>query len=172
MAQQLGQEFPRLRNFATLSPVPGFRAWLNTIDKDLSGIEGGRAIADALSRLDEKDWSKNPNLAQRLQNTLVPLCAYYLIRARQNGDALDPVARFHLGNGASLERINWLADASRRGLQQSAGLMVNYLYRLDDVEENHEIYVKEQRVAASRQVSKLARECPLYAHTAKKTAET
>jgi malonyl-CoA decarboxylase len=171
VAQQLGQEFPRLKNFATLSPVPGFRAWLGTIGKELAEVEGGRAVSGALSRLEEKDWYENEQLAQRLQGALVPLCAYYLIHARHNGDALDPVARFHLGNGASLERVNWLADTSKRGMQQSAGLMVNYLYRLEDVEENHEIYVKEQRVAASRQVSKLARDCPLYARAAKKTEE-
>jgi malonyl-CoA decarboxylase len=172
VAQQLGQEFPRLRSFATLSPVPGFRAWLGTIGKELAAVEGGRALADIIGRIDDKDWRRNEPLAQRLEAALVPLCAYYLIHARHNGDALDPVARFHLGNGASLERINWLADTSRRGMQQSAGLMVNYLYRLEDVEENHEIYVKEQRVAASRQVMKLARECPLYANAVKKTEQT
>jgi malonyl-CoA decarboxylase len=172
VAQQLGHEFRRLRNFATLSPVPGFRAWLGTIGKELAAVEGGRALSQTLDHIDDKDWRKNEPLAQRLEAALVPLCAYYLIHARHNGDALDPVARFHLGNGASLERINWLADTSRRGLQQSAGLMVNYLYRLEDVEENHEIYVKEQRVAASRQVSKLARECPLFANAAKKTEQT
>jgi malonyl-CoA decarboxylase len=171
VAQQLGLEFPRLRSFATLSPVPGFRAWLGTIGKELAAAEGGRAIADTIGRIDDKDWRKNEQFAQRLEAALVPLCAYYLIHARHNNDALDPVARFHLGNGASLERINWLADTSRRGMQQSAGLMVNYLYRLEDVEENHEIYVKEQRVAASRQVMKLARECPLFAHAAKKTEQ-
>jgi len=170
VAQRLGQEFPRLKNFATLSPVPGFRAWLGTIGKG-SGLEGGRAISDALRGLEEPNWHKNERLAQQMQNALVPLCAYYLIHARHDGEALDPVARFHLGNGASLERINWLADTSKRGLQQSAGLMVNYLYRLKDVEENHEIYVKEHRVAASRQVSKLARECPFSEQEAKKKAE-
>jgi len=172
VAQQLGQEFPRLRNFATLSPVPGFRAWLGTIGKELAAVEGGRALAETIDRIDDKDWRKNEPLAQRLEAALVPLCAYYLIHARHNGDALDPVARFHLGNGASLERINWLADTSRRGMQHSAGLMVNYLYRLEEVEENHEIYVKEQRVAASRQVTKLARDCPLYAKAVKKTEQT
>lgn len=171
VAQQLGQEFPRLKNFATLSPVPGFRAWLGTVSKELGALEGGRELSNALSRLEEANWYKNERLAPQMESALVPLCAYYLIHARHNGDALDPVARFHLGNGASLERINWLADASKRGMQHSAGLMVNYLYRLEDVEENHEIYVKEHRVAASRQVSKLARDCPLYARGVKKTAE-
>lgn len=171
VAEQLGREFPRLKNFATLSPVPGFRTWLGTIGSDLGVMEGGRALSNVLNRLDEPNWHKEGQLAQQMQNALVPLCAYYLIHAKHEGEALDPVARFHLGNGASLERINWLADPSKRGIHQSAGLMVNYLYRLDDVEENHEIYVKEHRVAASRQVSKLARECPLFEHTAKKKAE-
>ena len=171
VAQRLGREFPRLKNFATLSPVPGFRTWLGTIGEVLGEMAGGRAITDVLNRLDEPNWHKNEQLAQQLRNTVVPLCAYYLLHAKHDGEALDSVARFHLGNGASLERINWLADVSKRGLQQSAGLMVNYLYRLEDVEENHEIYVKEHRVAASRQVTKLARECPLFEHAAKKKAE-
>ncbi len=171
VAEQLGREFPRLKNFTTLSPVPGFRNWLGTIGDDLGGLDGGRAISDALSRLEDPNWHKTPPLAQQLQTVLVPLCAYYLIHGRQDGEALDPVARFHLGNGALLERVNWLADTSKRGIQHSAGLMVNYLYRLEEVEENHEIYVKEHRVAASRQVSKLARECPLFAQAAKKRAE-
>jgi malonyl-CoA decarboxylase len=69
----------------------------------------------------------------------MPLAAYYFLYGKQNGEARDPVARFHLGNGARLHRLNWLADSSKRGLQQSAGMMVNYLYRLDKVEHNHEV---------------------------------
>ena len=89
------------------------------------------------------------------------LCAYYLLNAKQGTEPADPVARFHLGNGAQLERINWLADVSTRGLQRGAGLMVNYLYDLGDVEANRESYVSGHRVVASRQLKRLARDCPL-----------
>jgi malonyl-CoA decarboxylase len=89
------------------------------------------------------------------------LCAYYLLEATNDGEPADAVARFHLGNGARLERLNWLADLSRQGMQRSAGLMVNYVYDLSDVEKNHEAYVKDRRIAASHELRALARDCPL-----------
>ena len=76
------------------------------------------------------------------------------MRERVNNLALDPVARFHLGNGASLHAIHWAADLSDNGLQQSAGLMVNYLYDLDNIEENHDAYFDQGEVAISRAVGK------------------
>jgi len=174
VAQQLGQEFPRLRNFATLSPLPGFRSWLRGVldQGGLAAAPDGRELTEALGNLERTGWFEDAGLAERLQAALVPLCAYYLLHARKNGEARDPVARFHLGNGARLERINWLADRSKRGMDQSAGLMVNYVYRLDEVEENHEVYVKEHRVVASHQLRKLARECPLFSPAEEKRAET
>jgi len=90
--------------------------------------------------------------------TLERLAAHYLTREWSASQALDPVARFHLGNGARLERLNWMADASERGLAQSFGLMVNYVYDLGDVERNHEDYVKRHQVACAAAVEKLARE--------------
>ena len=91
------------------------------------------------------------------------LCAYYLLWVKQGSGARATRWRAStLGNGAQLERINWLADISPQGLQRCAGIMVNYLYRLGDVEDNHESYVREHRVVASRQLSKLARDCPLF----------
>jgi len=161
VAQELGREFPKIRTFATLSPVPGFRAWLAAALEEPAATAAGRAAAEALKRLDEPDWFKQASVAGRMQEHLMPLCAYYLIHAKSNGEPVDGVARFHLGNGARLERLNWLADTSEHGLQSAAGLMVNYLYRLDDVENNHEIYVKQHRVVASPNLKKLARECPL-----------
>ena len=98
-----------------------------------------------------------------MRELLTGLCAYYLVRAKQGDGPLDPVARFHLGNGAALERIDWLGDASERGLSISAGLMVNYVYRLKDVERNHERFVKEHLVIASHDIERLARGCLLAA---------
>ena len=86
------------------------------------------------------------------------LCANYLLRAKHYRDPADAVARFHLGNGARMERLNWLADKSKAGMARSAGMMVNYVYRLKDVERNHEAYAKEHIVVASPTLSLLARE--------------
>ena len=87
---------------------------------------------------------------------LEPLAAYYFLKARTpKGRLIDSVARFHLGNGARLERINWLGDTSEKGLSESAGIMVNYLYHLDDIEKNHEAYANDDEVVASGAVKKL-----------------
>lgn len=160
VAQELGQEFPRITHFATLSPVPGFGAWLASIKDLLGSTPGGRAMTESLKWLEDDNWFKR-KYGARLQPDLMSLCAYYLLWVKQGSEPADSVARFHLGNGAQLERINWLADISKHGLKRSAGLMVNYLYRLSDVEDNHELYVREHRVVASRQLTKLARDCPL-----------
>jgi malonyl-CoA decarboxylase len=127
----------------------------------LKDLPGGAAQLDALARIENLDWHKDEANAERVRKVLIPYAAYYLAHAKQDREAADPVARFHLGNGARLERLNWLADPSRRGMQQSAGLMVNYLYRLDEVESNHETYVREQKVAMSRDIRRFALECPL-----------
>jgi malonyl-CoA decarboxylase len=161
VAQRLGQEFPKIKTFSTLSPIPGFRSWLRALGPELKDLPGGAAQLDALARIENLDWHKDEANAERVRKVLIPYAAYYLAHAKQDREAADPVARFHLGNGARLERLNWLADPSRRGMQQSAGLMVNYLYRLDEVESNHETYVREQKVAMSRDIRRFALECPL-----------
>jgi malonyl-CoA decarboxylase len=164
VAQRLGQEFPRIKTFATLSPIPGFRAWLKTVSQQLDASPATTAQLNLLARIDTADWHHSPPDAERLRRAIMPFGAYYLACAKHEREAADPVARFHLGNGARLERLNWLADTSKRGMQQSAGMMVNYLYRLEDVEQNHEMYVREQKVAASRELRRLAAECPLEHH--------
>jgi len=151
VAEDLRVQLPKLKTFATLSPVPGFAAWLAGLRK--------RGALD-LPGLDRPDWAE-ADVQEALAKQLPPLCAYYLLHARRGDEPLDPVARFHLGNGAVLERVNWLGDRSKGGLARSAGMMVNYVYRLEDVEKNHEAYVNEHRVSASRAVEKLARESAL-----------
>jgi malonyl-CoA decarboxylase len=161
VVHELGREFPRLKTFATLSPVPGFRAWL-------AGIARDHAVSvPDLARLDERDWFENPAVAERLRPPLMGLCAHYLTAVKKDDEPLDAVARFHLGNGARMEKLNWLADTSKPGMQRSAGIMVNYLYRLADVEKNHEAFVREHEVAASHELKKLARECALTAPAAR-----
>ena len=152
VAAELGREFPRLKTFATLSPVPGFRTWLS-----------GKAarypdLAEWLARIEAPGWQQDRQAAGELQRQLIRLCAHYLLYAKQGRDPLDPVARFHLGNGARLERLNWLGDTSDSGMRRSAGLMVNYVYRLDEVERNHEAYARDGRIVAARRFEVLARE--------------
>jgi malonyl-CoA decarboxylase len=109
-----------------------------------------------LAHLDEPDWFDNADLTSQLRSVLEPLAAYYFLKARTaKGRLIDSVARFHIGNGARLERIDWLGDLSPKGLRESAGIMVNYLYRLDDIEKNHEAYANQGEIAASSAVKKL-----------------
>jgi len=110
------------------------------------------ALAAVLRR---EDWSRDEVLAEALHPVLLRLAADYLLHARRGHRAADRVAHFHLSNGAQIERLNWLADTSGRGLAQSSGIMVNYRYSLSDIEKNHEAYSGEGQVAASSQVRKL-----------------
>ncbi|WP_213769490.1 malonyl-CoA decarboxylase [Bradyrhizobium sp. dw_78] len=152
VVEELQRELPKLDTFVTLSPVPGFMQWLKQAN-DLPVSDEGRAL---LEQLDRPDWHENADLSAQLRTVIEPLAAYYFLKARTpKGRLIDSVARFHLGNGARLERIDWLGDLSPKGLRESAGIMVNYLYRLEDIEKNHEAYVNQGEVAASSAVKKL-----------------
>jgi malonyl-CoA decarboxylase len=152
VVEELRRELPKLDNFVTLSPVPGFMPWLKQ-ETEVPLSEEDRAL---LAHLDEPKWFENKELAAQLRTVLEPLAAFYFLRARSaKGRVIDSVARFHLGNGARLERVNWLGDLSTKGMRESAGIMVNYLYRLDDIEENHEAYANTGEVVASNSVKKL-----------------
>ena len=93
-----------------------------------------------------------------MRDELIRSCAHYLLYAKRGKAPLDPVARFHLANGARLERLNWLGDISKNGLQQSAGLMVNYVYQARDMDRNHEAYAKDFRIIASHELERLAKQ--------------
>jgi malonyl-CoA decarboxylase len=148
----LRRELPKLEDFVTLSPVPGFMRWL----KQASGVPVTDEERALLEQLDRPDWFKDAELSTQMRSVVEPLAAYYFLRARTpKGRLIDSVARFHLGNGARLERIDWLGDLSPKGLRESAGIMVNYLYRLEDIEKNHEAYANQGAVAASSAVKKL-----------------
>jgi malonyl-CoA decarboxylase len=152
VVEELRRELPKLDTFVTLSPVPGLMSWLKD-GKDLPLTDEDRAL---LKHLDEPNWFDNAELAVQLRAVLEPLAAYYFLKARTaKGRLIDSVARFHLGNGARLERINWLGDLSPKGMRESGGVMVNYLYRLDDIEKNHEAYANDGEVVASSSVKKV-----------------
>ncbi len=149
-------ERPRLKNFATLSPIPGFRRWLEAaVGSGDLGLEAEEV--EALAPLARPGWHRYPEMADSLHEPLLRLCARYLLEAKRGREPLDRVARFHLGNGARVERLNWLADPSKKGLRQSAGIMANYAYLPSRIEKNHEAYVKEGRIAASAAVRALTR---------------
>src|SRR5205823_14872415 len=147
---------------------PGFRAWLEEqtragrgdllLPAERIAIEAmgeGASGRDLPALLDRQT---DPGIAAVLRDPLIRLCAWYLLREKtSSGRALDPVAHFHLSNGARVERLNWLGDVSDKGLQQSAGIMVNYLYRLADIEVNHEAYRGEGRVVAASAIRNLVR---------------
>ena len=162
VAEDLGREFPRLKTFATLSPIPGFRAWLHDSTQELAAAPGGSALVEELRAIEAPDWHTRPE-TRALEEPLLRLCAYYLLHAKRDGEPLDSVARFHLGNGARMERLNWLADSSRPGMARSAGIMVNYVYRLDDIEHNHEAYANRHEVVSAARLVVQANHCPLAA---------
>jgi malonyl-CoA decarboxylase len=167
----LARELPRLKVFATLSPIPGFRGWLamETQHPDVllpaeakalaAAVGNGAAEPNLAELLGRPQWHADPALSDAMRDPLLRLCARYLLLEKgRGGRAGDPVAHFHLTNGARIERLDWQGDLSEKGLQQSAGIMVNYLYRLDHIEANHEAYRGEGKVAASSAVRHLLRQ--------------
>ena len=153
VVEDLGQSFRRIRQFATLSPIPGFRAWLHS--------SGSLQNADPIVRtfvsnaIDSGSIGTTPVPAD-VSQALSRLCARYLVHAKDGKAPLDPVARFHLANGARLERLNWAGDISETGVRRSLGFTVNYVYRLADVERNHEAYANDCQVIASRWFQRMA----------------
>jgi malonyl-CoA decarboxylase len=165
VVETLSEEFPRLRHYATLSPIPGLRSWLEknierllemTPEKERAelgravGFEppGGPHLLQALERVETLD----PRSA--LRRWLLRCAAHYLGRELVQGKPLDPVARFHLGNGARVERLNWLGDPSPKGIRQSYGLMVNYLYDLRRL-DRHRTQLAEGKIAAAGSIDDL-----------------
>lgn len=151
VVEELKRELPALSRFVTLSPVPGFRAF---VERELANPDSrfitdqDRAIFSEIERSDSDaaEISAMRGASERL------LAAYFLVARTANGKIIDPVARFHLGNGARLERLNPLADFSEKGWRESYSAMVNYLYDLEQIEQNHEGFAINSLVAASAEV--------------------
>ena len=168
VVEELRRDLPGLKTFVTLSPVPGFRAWLTRSAEAGEGAIVKGLPAQFRAALSSEDPASAVNAilddaeqAESLREPLRALCAHYLVREKSRGTRpLDPVARFHLGNGARLERVHWNADPSANGRRQSFGLMVNYLYDLGEIEKNHEAFAATGLVAASSSVSRLLKAVP------------
>ncbi|MEZ5570121.1 MAG: malonyl-CoA decarboxylase [Halioglobus sp.] len=146
VVEELRKEMPELKTFVTLSPIPGFRKWLLTAP--LRGL-----VADEL--IERVREPVGQVVDAQVYNALLRLCAHYLLEEKSGRLPRDPVARFHLGNGAQMYRLNGAADMSVKGRQQSAGIMVNYLYDLRRIEENHDAYFDQGHIAASKQMVRM-----------------
>jgi malonyl-CoA decarboxylase len=158
VVEEVSREFPRMSTFVTLSPAPNFAEWLKRERAQEASLVLDDEDREALTALDNPDWWRVEDTCERVREPLLRAAAWYYLRAR-NGRGLpaDAVARFHLGNGARLERLDWLGDTSTRALAQSHGLMVNYLYDLDYIERNHEAYAQQHAVVAAGSVRRLLR---------------
>ncbi len=153
VVEEIRRELPRIETFVTLSPVPGLRPWVESSDDPTVETLAQKVRDVAL----DPDWPTKPESEAAMRKAIEPLAAHYFVRARRpDGRVVDPVARFHLGNGARLERINPAGDLSDKGLAESFGVMVNYQYDLAEIERNHEAFANQGVVAASSAVKKLA----------------
>ncbi len=158
VVEDLKRELPKLNQFVTLSPVPGLARWLASVMAKNADTEIPDEEKSAFAHLAQSGWMESPEAASELSKFLLPAAAFYLLKAKNDqGRPLDPVSRFHLGNGARLENVHFGGDLSDKGLHQSHGVMVNYLYKLDEIEHNHEAYASKGEVAASGSVRKLLR---------------
>ena len=158
VVEEVSREIPRISTFVTLSPAPNFAEWLKRERGNAASPALDEEDRAALNALDRANWWRQPDLVETIRAPLLRAAAWYYVRARNGrGLPVDAVARFHLGNGARLERLDWPADISDRALEQSHGLMVNYLYDLDYIEENHEAYAQQHAVVAAGAVTRLLR---------------
>jgi malonyl-CoA decarboxylase len=165
VVDDLARDLPNLRQFATLSPLPRLCAWLEDepVDSWLSQAQRQQLMAavpeadGASAALANPAWVRDVGLAALLEEPLIRVAARYVVARQADGSPIDPVARFHLGNGARIERLNWLGDRSPRRLAQSAGIMVNYLYDRPEIEQNHEAFASSQLITVAPAIHDLLR---------------
>lgn len=170
VVDRLRRELPNLKRFSTLSPIPGYMNWLKAElaaesldllpaeEKKLKAIAGEKSPLNTFSSvLHSTEWVRDEALKEVLKPMLLRLCATYLLTVKRAGGptAANPVAHFHLSNGARMEQLNWMGDTSNKGMQESAGIMVNYLYRLDRIDAFHEDYRSKGKINASKAVLSL-----------------
>ncbi|WP_088414922.1 malonyl-CoA decarboxylase [Wolbachia endosymbiont of Wuchereria bancrofti] len=161
VVEKLSHEFKSIKVYATLSPIPGFAKWLKeNLNQDitlLGKLNIKQSSAEILGNIGQ--LKTNVECESEVKQCLLKLCAHYLLKVKNsNGSAYDPVAHFHLSNGASIKQLNWMADTSEKGMGQSAGIMVNYLYELSKIDNNHESYMVNKVVSHSKKVSSILKE--------------
>lgn len=159
VVSEVKKELPQLKQFATLSPIPGFKHWL---DKQLAQPSSPQVAAilgvdnNLATLLKTPDWHKNEVAAKAIEPVMKRLCAIYLGTAHANRSRLlDPVAHFHISNGAVVKQLNWMGNTSATGLAQSCGLMVNYLYDLGSIDQNSQHYAMTHEATLSREIKQL-----------------
>ncbi|XP_038149894.1 malonyl-CoA decarboxylase, mitochondrial [Cyprinodon tularosa] len=174
VVRELQSEFPHMAQFSSLSPIPGFSSWLQgllsqyrkegraadllseqewkEVEKTINTSPGTPPVDSLRKLLATGEWTRSEKLSHALEPVLMRLCAWYLYGEKRRGYALNPVANFHLQNGATMWRINWRADTSPRGMANSCGIMVNYRYFLNETSKNSALYLQNKVVAASEQV--------------------
>ena len=171
VVEELSSKHKNLKKFATFSPVPGFRKWLDKYlistendDKgekkfsekeilNINKLTGSEDHILGFKNLLKEDWYKDKEITTALKIPLLRMCVIYFSTAKRGKRALDPVTNFHITNGAYLKQINWLADTSKNGMKQSAGIMVNYCYELPEIAKNHELYISEGTIKISKEVN-------------------
>jgi len=152
VVEKLEREITSIQTYATLSPIPGFNSWLiNDLDNlDFLDDDSRRQIKTMLEQPTQEQLTDS-----KLKKLVLSLCAHYLLKIKSRDKPACPVARFHLGNGATLSRINWLADTSENGLKQSTGMMVNYVYDKSTLARNHEVYEQDDAIVCAAEVRQL-----------------
>ncbi|WP_341812004.1 malonyl-CoA decarboxylase [Wolbachia endosymbiont (group A) of Conops quadrifasciatus] len=161
VVEKLSQEFKSIKTYATLSPIPGFTKWLkNNLNQDVTLLGKLNIKQSSAEILESAEQLKtNVECTNETKQCMLKLCTYYLLKVNNsNGNAYDPVAHFHLSNGASIKQLNWMADTSEKGISQSAGMMVNYLYELPKIDNNHENYMVNKVISCSKKVSSMLKE--------------
>jgi malonyl-CoA decarboxylase len=173
VVEEIKRELPNVQTFVTLSPVPGFAKWLKREREGETSTLLDASARAALAVLDTPDWSEDAETAEHIKPIMLAMAAAYFLQAKnKRGQPLDPVARFHLGNGARLERLNFLGDRSPNGIRQSHGLMVNYLYALGEIEAHHEAFFERGQIAAASAVRKLLPTKPVTSESRKSNGKT
>ncbi|QKX01655.1 Malonyl-CoA decarboxylase [Wolbachia endosymbiont of Cruorifilaria tuberocauda] len=155
VVEKLSREFKSIKTYATLSPIPGFMKWLKeNLSQDITLLSKLDIKQSSIEILESIEQLKT-NIKYKKQ-CLLKLCAYYLLKVKNDdSSAYDQVAHFHLSNGASIKQLNWMADTSEKGIHQSAGIMVNYLYELSEIDNNHENYMVNRMISCAKQVSSI-----------------
>ncbi len=165
VVDRLSRDHKQLKVFSTLSPIPGFRNWLeHQLTALRSNSEVDPKILSSLREINQegaerifsdRSWIRDEVSTTKLRQPLSALCAHYVVHEKRGLSAHDRVANFHLSNGANVERLNWLGDVSKKGQSESACLMINYRYRQKEIESNHENYHTDGTISCSKAVNAL-----------------